>query len=63
MGRRSDPLVVPTRWDLLGFTLGGALVRLCSVGVGFTERSVGRSLRVTYKRVVTSVTILYIFKV
>ena len=27
-----DPLVVPTRWDLLGVALGGALVWLCGVG-------------------------------
>ena len=43
-----DPLVVPTRWDLLGVALGGAPVWLCGAGVGFTERSAGRRLCVTY---------------
>ena len=47
--RGSEPLVFPTRWDLLGVALGGALVWTCGTGVGFTERSVGRRLRVTYE--------------
>ena len=38
----SKPLVVPTRWALLGFTLGGAPVWPSSGGVGFTEKSVVR---------------------
>ena len=41
----------PTMWDLLGVSLGGAPVWLCSAGVGFTERSIGRHLRITYKQV------------
>ena len=46
--RGSEPLVVPTRWALLRVALGGAPVGPCSAAVGFTERSVGKSLRVTY---------------
>ena len=38
----SKPLVVPTRWDLLGVALGGAPVWSSSGGVGFTEKSVVR---------------------
>ena len=38
----SDPPVVPTRWDLLGVALGGALVWPCGGGAGFTKGSVGR---------------------
>ena len=38
----SKPLVVPTRWDLLGVALGGAPVWPSSGGVGFTEKSVVR---------------------
>ena len=37
-----EPLVVPTRWALLGVALGGALVWTSSGGVGFTEKSVVR---------------------
>ena len=51
MGRRPDPLVVPKRWYLLVVALDGAPVRPFSVGVGFTERSVGRRLSVTYEGV------------
>ena len=36
----SKPLVVPTRWALLGVALGGAPVWPSSGGVGFTEKSV-----------------------
>ena len=36
----SEPLVVPTRWALLGVTLGRAPVWPSSGGVGFTEKSV-----------------------
>ena len=45
----SETLEVLIRWFLLGFSLDGALVWTCSVWVGFTERSVGRRLRVTYE--------------
>ena len=39
----SEPLVVPTRWALLGAALGGAPVWPSSGGgVGFTEKSVVR---------------------
>ena len=38
----SKPLVVPTRWALLGVALGGAPVWSSSGGVGFTEKSVVR---------------------
>ena len=38
----SKPLVVPTRWALLGVALGGAPVWPSSGGVGFTEKSVVR---------------------
>ena len=38
----SDPLVLVTRWALLGVALGGAPVWPSSGGVGFTEKSVGR---------------------
>ena len=38
----SEPLVVPTRWTLLGVTLGGAPAGPSSGGVGFTEKSVVR---------------------
>ena len=38
----SNPLVVPTRWALLGVALGGAPVWPISGGVGFTEKSVVR---------------------
>ena len=34
-----EPLVVPTRWALLGVALGGAPVWPSSGGVGFTEKS------------------------
>ena len=37
-----EPLVVPTRWALLGVALGGALVCPSSGGVGFTEKSIVR---------------------
>ena len=47
--RGSEPLVVPARWALLRFGLGGAPVWTCGAWVGFTERIVGRRLRVTYK--------------
>ena len=47
----SEPLVVPTRRAFLGVSLCGLLVWLCVAGVGFTERSVGRRLRVTYEGV------------
>ena len=36
------PLVVPTRWALLGVALGGAPVWSSSGGIGFTEKSVVR---------------------
>ena len=49
--RVSDTLVVPTRWDLLGVALGRAPVWPCGKGVGFTERSSRRRLRVTYRQV------------
>ena len=42
-----EPLVVPTRWALLRVALGRAPVWTCGAGVGFTERIVGRRLRVT----------------
>ena len=45
----SEPLVVPTRWDFLGVTLSRVPVWPCGVGLGFTERIVGRCLRVTYQ--------------
>ena len=48
--RGLEPLVVPTRWALLGVALGGPPVWPCGAGVGFTERSVRRCLRVTYER-------------
>ena len=48
-GQGSDTLVVQTRWDILGISLGGAPMWLCGVGVGFTERSVGRRIQVTYE--------------
>ena len=38
----SKPLVVPTRWALLGVALSGAPVWPGSGGVGFTEKSVVR---------------------
>ena len=38
----SEPLVVPTRWDILGVDLGGAPVWPSSGGAGFTEKSVVR---------------------
>ena len=38
----SKPLVVPTRWALLGVALSGAPVWSRSGGVGFTEKSVVR---------------------
>ena len=38
----SEPLIVPTRWALLGVALGGAPVWPSSGGVGFTEKSVVR---------------------
>ena len=38
----SKPLVVPTRWALIGVALGGAPVWPSSGGVGFTEKSVVR---------------------
>ena len=44
----SEPLVVPTRWDLLRVALGRAPVWPCGTGVGFTESISGRRLRVTY---------------
>ena len=44
----SEPLVVPTRWSLLGVVLCGAPVWPCDIGVGFTDRIVVRSLLVTY---------------
>ena len=44
-----EPIVVSTRWDLLGFGLSGAPVWTCGSGVGFTGRSVGRCFRVTYE--------------
>ena len=47
--RGSETLVVPTRWDLLRVALGGASVWTWGAGVGFTESSVGRRLRVTYE--------------
>ena len=40
--RGLEPLVVPTRWALLGVALGGAPVWPSSGGVGCTEKSVGR---------------------
>ena len=40
--RESEPPVFPTRWDLLGVALGGALVWPYGRGAGFTEESVGR---------------------
>ena len=40
--RGSEPLVVPTRWALLGVALGGVPVWPSSGGVGFTEKSVVR---------------------
>ena len=39
-----EPLVVLTRWDLLGVALCGELVWLYGTGVGYIERSVGRCL-------------------
>ena len=47
--RGSEPLVVPARWALLGFGLGGAPVWTYGAGVGFTERIVGRRICVTYE--------------
>ena len=44
-----EPLVVPTMWDLDVVALGGAPVWPCCAVVGFAKRSVGRSIRVTYK--------------
>ena len=44
-----EPLVVPKRWTLLGVSLGRAPVWPCGAGVGFTERSARRRLRVTYE--------------
>ena len=38
----SEPLVVPTRPDLLGVALGMAPVWPCSGGEGLMEKSVGR---------------------
>ena len=38
----SEPLVVPTRWALLGVALGGAPVWPSSGGAGFTEKSIVR---------------------
>ena len=38
----SEPLVVQTRWALLGVALGGAPVWPSSGGAGFTEKSVVR---------------------
>ena len=38
----SEPLVVPTRWALLGVALSRAPVWPSSGGVGFTEKSVVR---------------------
>ena len=46
----SDPLVVPTRWALLGVSPDGVPVWLCSAGLVFRERRVGRLIRVTYER-------------
>ena len=43
----SDPLVVPTRWDLLGVALGRVPVRPCGTGAGFMDRRARRSLYVT----------------
>ena len=43
-----ETLVVPTRLALLGFSLSGAPVWTCGAGVGFTERIVGRRIRVIY---------------
>ena len=44
-----EPRVIPTSWALLGVALGGLPVRTCGAGVGFTKKSVGRRLRVTYE--------------
>ena len=44
-----EPLIVPTRWALLGVSLGGAPMWPCGAGIGFTERSAGRRIHVTYK--------------
>ena len=38
-----EPLVVLTRWALLGVALSRAPVWLCGAGVGFTERSVRKA--------------------
>ena len=53
--RGSDPFVVWTRWVLLRVTLGEAPVCMYIAGVGFTERSVGFCLHVTYEQVRTCV--------
>ena len=45
----SDLLVVLKRWALLGVILGWDQVWMCSKGVGFIKRSVGRRLHVTYQ--------------
>ena len=42
----SETLMVLTRWDLLIVALYGSLVWKYSAGVGYTERVVGRRLRV-----------------
>ena len=45
-GRGLEPLVVPTRWDILGVALYGSPVWPYGVGVDFTDRSIRRHLRV-----------------
>ena len=49
MGKRVGAACSPNRVGSSRVAIGGAPVWTCGTGVGFTERSVGRRLHVTYE--------------